>query len=383
MNLWLDGSSHYDTPLIANPGKYTAKDETACTFTQVPGEGRQGRGCIKKVASAGGDSGFLTVGPKRTQTANWGQTVGGTFGHALKVDDLNTVDPAVGRPSVFTFNGGLFTVTNGVWDMFTVGLNPNGTLSAYIITGGVTSVLIATSVSAVSSNVYSYLEYEWALSTDHLTPDGALEIRWNMIPILTYTGVLFPFVLAFPAPTQRWNGIKALGTKSTTGPPFLTMRQGDAYLNDDQPSADPANPNDSFLGDIPVLYILPDGAGGHTNWTPSSAPNWSCVNEVPPDDAERITASAVGTLDSYTFEDVVGDPKAIQICTLIKKDINAAAQFKINTRQGGVDSLGIALPIADTAYDYVLQPQDVNPHTNLRWTEAEMNAGEWGPEKSF
>lgn len=379
--VFIDGSSHYDTPLLGN--KYTSINSTNCTWAVVPGEGRAGRGCIRKTATNNGDSGYLTASPLRDQNATWVQTRGGTFGHALEVDDLSTVEGGLGRPGVFTISGGLFTVTNGVWTMFAIGLNPNGTLSAYVI-GQPNGGLIATSIGAVGSGNYQYLEYEWLISTDAFTADGTLEIRWNSLPILTYTGVLSPFVLAFPLPTAKWQSVTILGTASVPGPPFLVMRQGDAYLNDNVASIDPANPADSFFGDVPVKYIIPDGIGNSSGWTPSTPPNFSCVNEVPPDDAEQITGTAVGTRDTYEFEDVVGDPKAIQICILAKKATADAARVMAVTRQGGNDFDGPPeMPIGDTSYDYLLQPQNVNPDTGLQYTEAEMNAGEWGVVKTL
>lgn len=373
--LFLDGASHYDTPWI--PKKWTAFEQTNTTWTQAPGEGRNGRGCIKRVTAGAGDGGYLTYTPNRDQDAPWVPTRTGTFGHAVKVDSLATLSGGtIDIPSVFDLRNAILVVYSGPWAMFGVMLNQSGTLTAYTRNQGA----VASSVQAMQDAVWAYLEYQWTVSTDASTADGALEIRWNGIPILLYTGILSTGALGFPAPVAQWDSLNVLGMYDASTP--STARQGDVYLNDNVASPDPANPADGFFGDIPILYIRPNGVGASSGWTPSSAPNFSCVNEVPPDDAERITATPVGTRDTYDFEDVVGDPKAIQICLLAKKATPDAASVAVVTRQGGADLDGQNIPIADTDYSYLLQPQDVNPHTTLQWTEAEMNAGQWGPLKT-
>jgi hypothetical protein len=173
-----------------------------------------------------------------------------------------------------------------------------------------------------------------------------------------------------------------MGVNSNVSP-LLVLRQCDVYLLDDVASPDPANPNNDFLGDQRVSYIKPIGPGAETNWTPSAGANWDCVDEVPPDDAERVTTTAAGTRDTYEFQNVLGDPLAIQTCHFVKKDIDAAAELSTITRHGGVDFDSPAQGIGSTDYDYRLFPEDVNPATNLQYTQAEMDAGEWGPLKAL
>ncbi len=373
MILFLDGCSHYSTTELGQ--KWTALDTTAATWT-IAAEGRTAN-CIKRVSTSAAAPGYLTFSPLWTQSGTWTQTTSGTFGAALKVDDLVAVEANISS-GVFSVTGGLFAVWNGLWQMAVVGLNTNGTFSLYDIQNG---TIRATSVRGINDDEWTYLEFQWLISTNPSTADGAFIIRSNGNQIMNYSGILYASKLGFATPTRAWNGITWLGTRSNDSP-LLTMRSCDHYLCDRVASVDPSNPNDTFLGDITIDYIKPDGVGAQSDWTPSAGANWECVDEVPPNsDTDYVVSTAVGDRDTYTFEDITGDPKAIQICIYTRKEDASGASIAEITRQGGVDEDGPTHGLGSTAYDYELQPQDVNPATSLQWTEAEVNAGEWGPLK--
>lgn len=377
MILFLDGFGHYATADLEK--KWTAAGATAVTWS-IAAEGRVAN-CVKRVSTANTDTpGALTFAPLLTQAGVWTPTISGTFGCALKVDDLNAITvgqtPSVG---IFTIGNAFFTLASGAQDLFGVMLNSNGTFSLIRQSGLSTWDIEANSVQGITEGVWAYVEFQWALSTDDATADGTFKIRVNGTQVLNYTGVLMPAdLLGFPTPAREWTSIRVLGTRSSASP-LLTMRMCDVYLADRAGGV-----NDDFLGDVSIDYIKPNGVGNAGSWTNSGAgANWEDVDDATPnDDTDYIEASAAGTRDSYAFEDVVGNPLAIQIVASVRKTAASAATVTPITRHSGADNDGVAQGVGDESYEYILWPQDENPGTAAPWTEAQLNAAEFGLEKT-
>jgi hypothetical protein len=373
MLLYMDGASHYSTAEI--PKKWTTVDEADCVFTQEAA-GRAD-GCLKREAVGGSIyAGYLGFAPLMMQTASWTPTFSGTYGCALKTESLAllTIAPVGGLQIL---DNVFFSVWAGAQTHFAVRINQDGTLSLLRQLQGAPGgyLILANSLQGFTDGIYGYLEIRWTLSTNASTADGSCEIRLNETTILTWAGVLFcsPFA-GFPDPPREWTSIRVLGQASAVGG---VQRMCDVYL------ADQTSPNGDFLGDIRVAYIRPDGVGASSGWTPLSPPNWSEVNEVPPDDeTSYIEATAVGTRDTYEFENVLGDPVAIQVCNYVRKTDVAGAGLKVVTRQGGVDYEGPEIGIGSELYSYRLQPYDTQPATGTGWTQAAMDATQWGPLKA-
>lgn len=58
------------------------------------------------------------------------------------------------------------------------------------------------------------------------------------------------------------------------------------------------------VGDIHVLPSVPNAAGDLTQLTPSTAPNWDCVNEIPSaGDTDYCTSTAASQTDLYNIQD--------------------------------------------------------------------------------
>lgn len=370
MLLFMDGASHYSVTELGQ--KWTSKTDTNVTWA-VAAEGRTD-GCVKRTSTGTGDGpGQLGFSPLFNQSGTWTPTASGVFGCALKIDALGRVDPTVGTASSFQMENTFFQAMNGIWTMFGVCINQNGTFSVYrqIAVGG-TTTLLATSAEGLDDAEWAYIEIKWTLSTT----TGSLIIHSNGNEILNYSGVLYPSAFPFTPPTVTWNSILVLGMKSQ-GSPFLLARMCDVYL------LDQTAPNSDFLGDIRVAYIKPNGVGNSSQWTPSAGANWQCVDEVPPNsDTDYVETTTVGNKDTYAFENVTGDPLAIQVCNYCRKTSAAGASLAVVTRQNGTDYEGPTQGLGSTSYDYVLQPYDTNPDTSAQWTQGQMDAGQWGPLKA-
>ncbi len=373
MNLFLDGASCYATAQLA--GKYTTVDSTARVFTVAPGQGRTD-GAIKCVSTSNdvNTPGYLEFGPLYTQAGVWSQQAEGSWGAAIKFQDIAR-NTGGGFGAGLVVNGGLFSTWNGGSTNFSLGVNANGTVTAYRpgFLGGVAQ--LGTSLTAFQSNQWTYFEVEFKLSQGN---DGYIRIWANGNRVLNFVGRTSPNggdVFPFTPPAALFNTVRVLGGSSQVAP-FLTQWMCDEYLND-------ANaPNASRFGDISIAFIKPDGVGALTEWSPTgAADNYACVNDVPPGGSTYVEALTAGLRDTYTFENVVGDPVAIQVCQYGKKLTASGASLAAITRQGGVNYDGPTQGIGSTNLRYYLQPYDTNPATGQAYTEAEMNAGEWGPLK--
>ncbi len=155
----------------------------------------------------------------------------------------------------------------------------------------------------------------------------------------------------------------------------------DIYLADNQGS----DIND-FLGDIRIDAIHPNGAGNHTDLTPSAGSNYQCVDEDELDDSDYVEGINATDKDSYSYESVPTDLDDSGIIGLqIKNNCKrtaAATNIKIDPfiRTGSTDYSQTVQDLPDAigivSGDIILDdPSDSNP-----WTQAKINACEFGME---
>jgi len=382
--LFIDGFSHYATSDIQR--KWTSKSDFACTWTIEPTEGRNG-GCLKRISTGNNsNSGVLVKSPNWRQTGVWSPQRSGICGFAIKIHDLSKVFG--GQPHTITVQttvDSLFGVWNGSWTHFVVSVNADGTLSVWrgAISASSGVGLLATTIGALVDETWTYLEFKWTLSTTNSATDGSLVIRANGIEILNYSGVLFATNNpGFAPPTAEWTSVYCFGMQSvfsTTPEGFLTLRVCDFYLSDQ------VAPNNNFLGDISISYIKPNGVGAASTWTPTPAvSNYQNVDEAPPtDDTDYNSATTVGLIDSYEFENCNPSitPIAVQQCILMRRTVPGAATIKSVVRQGSTNYESPAQPIPNETYFYNCFPYDTNPATGTTFTRTEIDNGQFGVDK--
>lgn len=370
--IWLDDMAYYSTaelPLI-----YTV-NTNAATFTVDATGGPFGDGCINRLATSSDTTnpGSLGVQPLYYQGGVWSQQAYGYLGGYFYVDDIAKSAGTVSN--VLNQVGTFLTVLNGSLANFCVGLNSNGTFTLYRV-----GTALATSLAAIISATWLYLEVGWFLSQGS---NGWVEIRVNSNVILRFDGRTSPEagdMFPFQPPPPFYNSFRFLGMSSLDAAPRLNVKWSSMYTFDGVASADPSNPCNTFLGPKQIKHIVTDGAGDQTNWTPLSAPNWSQVNAIPPlGDAAYVETASAGTRDTYNYENVVGNPVAIMVAAYLRKTTSAAGNWSNIFRQNGTDHDGPVHGLGGTSFNYVFQPYDTNPATGLRYTETEMNDGQWGP----
>lgn len=380
MLLFMDGMAHYDTTRIGM--KYTAFSSPQSAWSVVA-EGRFGN-CLKRIATAnnpgGYGGGYVDAAPLMTRLGAWTPATGGVCGFACKFDDPSLSAANQNGPDT----GSLFAVLDAGNFVLKVIVNPTGTLSLIQSSYPLNNygLLLATSAQGFTAGAWNYVECKWVINAT----TGLFQIRMNTVPILTYSGDTTSHNPSWTA-SGTWNTARFLNLASgPAGPPWLTVRMCDLYLADLASSN--ANDVSDFLGDGVIQTLMPDAVGSNTGWTSSAGPNWSMTNDLPqPDnDATYVRATTVGLKDTYGFQDVpVGTIiKGIQISAMAREETPGTATVAPIVHQGAADYVGPSQGVVSTAFDrYLKQPYDLNPATMVKFLDTEINADEFGFQKTY
>ena len=158
-------------------------------------------------------------------------------------------------------------------------------------------------------------------------------------------------------------------------------RLDDIYILDDSGSF-----NNTFLGDIRVDNVHPNGAGNYTQFTPSAGANYECVDENPYSETDYVSHLTLGEKDSYAYADVPTDldDTAIFGIQLMNQSQRTAGTDNVKIkgllRTGAADyEESTAQSLAETfKSNRVIWEKD--PSDSNIWTQAKINACEFGME---
>jgi hypothetical protein len=154
---------------------------------------------------------------------------------------------------------------------------------------------------------------------------------------------------------------------------YILNHSGSAPLND-------------FLGDVNVESLFPDGNGTTNNFTPSAGSNFENVDESPPHDSDS-TYNSAGTAtdrDLYTFDNITAPVSAVRAVALnltLRREAGSTRSVKDVVRSGGsnFDGQGSMASLAPGAdYETFNTIHETDPNTAAAWTEANVNAAEFG-----
>jgi len=156
----------------------------------------------------------------------------------------------------------------------------------------------------------------------------------------------------------------------------------DIYVTD---TTGPA-PNNGFLGDIRVDYLVPTAAGAKTNFTPSAAANWQTVDETTPSDADYNSSYVPGAVDLFTMADLASNGVVYAVQTNLraaKSDAGFRTVKPVFYEAAGSGDTPRFYPGARSgplSNSYQLAPRlyDTSPDTAAAWSAAEINALQFG-----
>lgn len=251
----------------------------------------------------------------------------------------------------------ILALYDGVTEGINLRMKTDGEIEVY----RANTLLGTTTGASVGLNAWSYLEVK-VLSND---TTGTVEVRINGDTKLSLTGIDTKVGSNAYHDAVRFLGITAIGHSID-----------DVYILDGSGSA-----NNNFLGDQRVVAIFPNAEGTTNDFTPSTGTdNSALVDEVAPnDDTDYVESSTVGHKDLYAYGNIsgLGTIAGVQVNTDCREtdasDFNVITVVRSNVTES--DDAGQALT-ASYLTKFRIVEQD--PDTAAAWTEAGVNAAEFG-----
>lgn len=251
-------------------------------------------------------------------------------------------------------------------DQLSLHINANGTLAVRRL-----NTTLGTSGFALVTDEWYCLEFK---ATFH-GATGSFEVRVDGINRLSASNV---------------------GTQNTANPSADTIGFGARFDNqvaanvyvDDVCCCDATGTaNNDFLG--PLLRVdayRPNNTGLASQLIGSDADsvdNYLLVDEAAPNsDTDYVQSDVVNARDTYAFADVSHNPATIfgvQQSMFARKDDAGYRAIASVVRSGGAVYDGDSNDLLST-YTYYTDVHATNPATGLPWTQAEINAAEFGPK---
>jgi len=336
-------------------------DQTT-TFASLPGTWTQVSGAAPTVQTTNKRTGpnALQMNNANPSTSNLRRTIGASlstfyWGFAFRWNGAAIA------------NSDTFDVVDGSTVQVNVNIALDNTFSIYR-GNGTSNLLAGPSGYALALGQWHFIEIGGTIDNTA----GTITVRVDGSQILTVSGV----------DTQATGNAFATAVGWVLGPQVSAYQIDDLYLCDSTGSR-----NNTFLGDVKVALLKPNGAGSSTQWTiggSSPAPtNWESVDEVTnDDDTTQVNSSTVGQKDLYAMENLgstAGSVKAVAVTYRVKKDDAGTRTVKSKVKHSGSEANGANFN-PSTSYAYQQDVFETNPSTTSPWTPTEVNAMEAGIE---
>ena len=252
-----------------------------------------------------------------------------------------------------------------------VRIGEDGRLKIYRRTGSGSSgwdQLLSTSVTTAAARGWHYIELQVVQGTS----SGTLNVRINGVLAIT---------LSAQNTTQGGGPLLTAFAGSLPGQSCpVTVDVDDFYVADTSGAI-----NNTFLGDVRVDALKPQGPGGLNQWTvePMGLSAWAAVSDA--DEATAIRAATASLRQSFEVEALpaMSTPAihGVQVTLLARKT---------DAGNGRVRALAVSGAQTAVSADLVLQEQlawhtamfERNPNGNVSWTEGAFNAAEFGVESA-
>jgi hypothetical protein len=343
--LFIDSFDHYATADL--PLKWSA---TAGTATINATAGRRGGGAL----SLGNTSATARKDLVAVPTI--------ITGYAARFGAL----PATLDPSS-TGNWMTLASSDAINLYFTAG--PDGTLAVFRRTGTIDTftsyaLLGASTAAIVQAGVYAYIEVRATMSA---TNTGQVKLLVNGATVLNLTGI---------RTTHYQSVLEQVSRVTLLSPSSAGTAYDDLYICDAAGTL-----NNDFFGDVRIDVTRPNADGTYRDFTPDSGTDhFSRVNEVTADQLTYVAASTVGAKDSFQFTDlatIVGVVRGVQIVDAAIKD-DAGVRSISHLAKSGVSEQYSENQALSTDRKLYTSIHETDPATGAQWTQAGLNAAEFG-----
>lgn len=229
--------------------------------------------------------------------------------------------------------------------------------------GGTSGTTLATSTETLQAAKWYYIEGKITIANS----GGTFSACINGRECASYTGDT----------RYSYSYEKAIAIKMYGMPSAVKVWYDDLYICDGTGSS-----HNDFLGDVRVDTLFPSASGSAAEFTATgSVNNWENVDDTSPDEDTTYNVSdTVGHKDSFGFSDLSALGSSVigvQANILARKDDAGTRLLRGVLRTGSTDYEGGDFSLADS-YMNLIQTWPQNPNTAAAWTEAEVNAAEFG-----
>lgn len=271
--------------------------------------------------------------------------------------------PAGNSPSFLEFR-------DGATIQASVGINNGGFLVAW--SGGSATTIRGTSATPMSTGLWYHIQCKVVC---HATT-GSITVKLNDTTVITATGLN-----TAGSGTAQVNRVRITmrGSDVNGNAAPGSYRFDDFYLFNNLGAV-----NDDFGGDLKVLSALALGNGAVQNFSrfpPAVVSNVLNVKENPPNgDTDYNFSSTVGHIDLYTMTPIANAPiiKSVQVVNTVRKDDAGPRSICAEARVSALNYNGPLTYSPFNTYTNAIDNFDVNPNTALAWTQAQVNAAEFG-----
>ncbi len=154
-------------------------------------------------------------------------------------------------------------------------------------------------------------------------------------------------------------------------------RYDDMYVLDASGSA-----NNALLGNRRVDVILPDGAGGTTEWTPSAGSNYQNTDEgeLLDEDTTYNETSTDTHLDLYTYDNLPAEAASVDGVMIVTETRVTTGSMDLSSviKTGSTEYPGTPETIVSTSYVTVTRLEEEDPDTSNPWIVSGVNGAEFG-----
>lgn len=328
---FIDGFDHYAVP-AQMPLKYTSVSNTQ--ITSMTGR-RAGSTAVKMYN--GGDKFSLTLDDQPTWIVGFA-----FYADSNSANSSKTVQLVDSASSVqLTLN-----ILNGIIQLYR---GDNGTL-------------LASSAQTLQAGLWNYIEIKATIADS----GGVFEVRVNEQVWATYTG-----------DTKYSSTLAHARTIRFCTASWVYTGIHDLYICDGTGSV-----NNAYLGDVRVDTVRPVGAGALTQFSPQGGSvNWENVDDATSDgDTTYNVSDMTGQIDTFdcanlpAIGSVIG---GVQVNLMTRKDDAGSRTLRAIARAASTNYEGADI-VLTTDYRVCRQVWDQNPATAAAWTEAAINAAEFG-----
>lgn len=220
--------------------------------------------------------------------------------------------------------------------------------------------------TVVQANYFAPAE-KWYFLQMRLKPhptNGYVEMRINGVPLFTFSG-----------------------NTTGTGDTSIDGWEISSYYTDNLLLYSPyGDPPITWTPETRIWDELPNGAGGTTEWTPSSGTNWQCNDEQPSNgDADYVSATTAPLTDTYAAPGPASPGSliyAVGVHCTARKDDAGTNELDGVLRVGSTNyARGAPAPIT-ASYARYRWLWHQNPATAAAWTVSEANACQPGVRRT-